>query len=75
MKLNNVISVLFFVSIFWLVSCGGSKRNVEENMSDDEIKKRLDLLEQRVEFLLQQQTMEDAKKRAESEGFKVREIK
>jgi cell division protein FtsB len=75
MKSKNTLFVYTVISIILLVSCNQNKEKTKENNSNDEIKKRLTLLEQKVDFLFNQEAAEAVKKRAESEGFKVKEIK
>lgn len=74
MKINNLLLVCTVLSIVWLVSCNRSENKIDEAVSIDKIQKRLDLLEQRVEFMIGEQAAENANRRAESNGFKVKKI-
>ena len=77
--MKNTKAFLKGCTVVAVILCAASScQRVDHTTEHDkqkELERRVDLLENRVELLLDRSQMEEAKQRAQHEGFDVREIK
>jgi hypothetical protein len=67
-------AILIGAVSLWVCSCGKSPEVATDSGEQSQIIQRIELLEERVETLIDQNAKDQARRRAEEQGFEVHEI-